>query len=45
MLKRMAEPEEIADMVLWLCSDKSSYVTAAVFDVDGGRSNRIHRGD
>ena len=44
MLKRMGKPEEIADMVLWLCSDKSSYVTSAIFDVDGGRSNRINTG-
>ena len=44
MLKRMGQPEEIADMVLWLCSDKASYVTSAIFDVDGGRSNRINTG-
>lgn len=40
MLKRIGEPEEVANMVLWLCSDEASYVTAAIYDVDGGRGNR-----
>ena len=37
MLKRIGEPEEIAVLALWLCSDEASYVTAAIYDVDGGR--------
>ena len=40
MLKRIGRPEEVATMVLWLCSDEASYVTAAIYDVDGGRGNR-----
>jgi NAD(P)-dependent dehydrogenase (short-subunit alcohol dehydrogenase family) len=40
MLKRIGEPEEIANMVVWLCSDEASYVTNAIYDVDGGRGNR-----
>ena len=40
MLKRIGQPEEIATMVLWLCSEEASYVTAAIYDVDGGRGNR-----
>jgi NAD(P)-dependent dehydrogenase (short-subunit alcohol dehydrogenase family) len=40
MLKRIGEPEEVANMVLWLCSDEASYVTNAIYDVDGGRGNR-----
>ena len=40
MLKRIGQPEEIAAMALWLCSDEASYVTAAIYDVDGGRGNR-----
>ncbi len=33
---RMGEPEEIAEMVAWLCSDRASYVTGACYNVDGG---------
>lgn len=33
---RIAEPSEIADAVVWLCSDKSSFVTGIALPVDGG---------
>lgn len=33
---RVGKPEEIADSVLWLCSDKSSYITGQSIAVDGG---------
>ena len=35
-LGRMAEPKEIADLVVWLASEQASYVTATTFIVDGG---------
>jgi NAD(P)-dependent dehydrogenase (short-subunit alcohol dehydrogenase family) len=35
-LGRMAEPREIAEVALWLLSDRSSWVTGAIVPVDGG---------
>ena len=35
-MKRFGRPEEIADAVLWLCSDAASYVTGQSISVDGG---------
>jgi 3-oxoacyl-[acyl-carrier protein] reductase len=35
-LGRLAEPEEIAAVVTFLCSDRTSYVTGAAWSVDGG---------
>lgn len=37
---RMGKPEEIAAMVLWLCSDAASLVTGAAMLVDGGYTAR-----
>ena len=33
---RIGEPEEVAEAVLWLCSDKASFVTGTATCVDGG---------
>jgi NAD(P)-dependent dehydrogenase (short-subunit alcohol dehydrogenase family) len=33
---RMGKPEEIAEMVVWLCSDRASYISGAAYNVDGG---------
>ena len=33
---RFAEPGEVADAVLWLCSSASSFVTGHELSVDGG---------
>lgn len=35
-MRRLGQPEEQAEMVVWLCSDKASFVTGAHFNVDGG---------
>ena len=36
-LGRVGLPEEVAQTVIWLCSDASSYVHGALIDVSGGR--------
>lgn len=35
---RAAEPEDIADIVLFLCSDRASIITGGIYPVDGGRT-------
>lgn len=33
---RMGTPQEIAHLVLYLCSDEAAFVTGAAYDIDGG---------
>ena len=33
---RMGKPEEIADLVLFLCSDKAGFITGTDYPIDGG---------
>ena len=35
-IPRMAQPEEIARNVVWLCSDVNGYVTGTLMTIDGG---------
>jgi len=35
-LRRMAQPEEIAELVFYLCSDKNTYITGQKICIDGG---------
>lgn len=40
-MHRFGTPEEVAELVLWLSSDRSSFVTGAVFSIDGGATSNI----
>ena len=33
---RMGKPEEVANLVLYLCSDEASFITGSDFPIDGG---------
>ena len=37
LIRRMARPEEIAYPIVFLCSDKASYITGTTLEVSGGR--------
>ncbi|GAA1220650.1 3-hydroxybutyrate dehydrogenase [Rhodoglobus aureus] len=39
-IKRLLEPEEVADLVLWLAGDTAGMVTGASYTMDGGWSAR-----
>jgi NAD(P)-dependent dehydrogenase (short-subunit alcohol dehydrogenase family) len=36
---RMAKPEEIANLILYLCSDEASFITGIDYPIDGGFIN------
>jgi NAD(P)-dependent dehydrogenase (short-subunit alcohol dehydrogenase family) len=33
---RMGQPEEIADLAAFLCSDRAKFITGSAYDIDGG---------
>ncbi|MDA8297545.1 MAG: SDR family NAD(P)-dependent oxidoreductase [Actinomycetota bacterium] len=37
-MRRIGRPEEVAELVAWLCSDRVSFSTGAVYDISGGRA-------
>jgi 2-dehydro-3-deoxy-L-rhamnonate dehydrogenase (NAD+) len=37
-MKRVGRPEEVAELVAWLASDRCSFSTGAVYDISGGRA-------
>jgi NAD(P)-dependent dehydrogenase (short-subunit alcohol dehydrogenase family) len=36
-MRRVGLPEEVADAVVWLCSDQASFITGAIIPIDGGK--------
>ena len=37
-MRRVGRPAEVAQVVLWLCSAQSSFVTGTVVPIDGGQA-------
>ena len=37
-MKRFGKPEEVAELVSFICSDKASFITGACFVIDGGQT-------
>jgi NAD(P)-dependent dehydrogenase (short-subunit alcohol dehydrogenase family) len=33
---RLGSPEEVAEAVVWLCSDAASFITGQTLTIDGG---------
>ena len=40
-LNRCGDPEEVAELIVWLASDKASFVTGQIFTIDGGRTAKL----
>ena len=43
-LRRIGQPEDVADAAVFIASDKASYITNAILTVDGGRLNAMSSG-
>jgi NAD(P)-dependent dehydrogenase (short-subunit alcohol dehydrogenase family) len=39
-MRRVAKPEEMAEAVMWLCSDEASFITGHAMPVDGGMTSQ-----
>ena len=37
VMGRICEPEEVANLVVWICTDEASYVMSTIYDISGGR--------
>ena len=42
---RLGKPEEVADLVQFLCSEKASFINGEDICIDGGQSNREFNSD
>ncbi len=41
VLKRIGGPEEVADLVLFLCSERTGFITGANYLIDGGLTIKL----
>ena len=39
-IKRLLEPEEVAELVAFLCTPAASFITGAAYTLDGGGASR-----
>jgi 2-dehydro-3-deoxy-L-rhamnonate dehydrogenase (NAD+) len=37
-MRRVGRPAEVAELIAWLCSDRITFSTGAVYDISGGRA-------
>jgi 2-dehydro-3-deoxy-L-rhamnonate dehydrogenase (NAD+) len=37
-MQRIGRPDEVAELIAWLASDRVSFSTGAVYDISGGRA-------
>jgi 2-dehydro-3-deoxy-L-rhamnonate dehydrogenase (NAD+) len=37
-MRRTGRAEEVAELIAWLCSERVSFSTGAVYDISGGRA-------
>jgi len=40
-MRRVGRAEEVADAVVWLCSERASFITGAIIPIDGGIAARM----
>jgi 3-oxoacyl-[acyl-carrier protein] reductase len=43
-MNRLGEPDDVAGVVTWLCSEDARFVTGAILSVDGGINAKMYSG-